>query len=96
MIITAFMLSMVGCGGKKLTCKSNEGNITISYNDKGIIGYTSKGITYDLEGQQEYAKIVGVDAYMEEFTNWFESATTGTCKQFQLSNPSNHKNNLSL
>ena len=50
------------------------------YTKKQITGYTAKGITYDLDGQKEYAKKVGVDAYIEEFSEWFKNNTTGTCK----------------
>lgn len=64
----------------KLICKSDEGNITIMYNDKTITGYTAVGIKYDLSGQKQIAKQLGVDAYMESFIDWFEENTTGSCK----------------
>lgn len=64
---------------KKLVCKSNEGNITIMYNDSNIVGYTSNGITYDLDNQKAYAERIGIDAYIIEFSNWFSSNTTGSC-----------------
>ena len=63
----------------KLECTSKEGNITINYSDSEIIGYTSSGITYDLDGQKEIAKKVGVPEYLEQFNEWFEKNTTGTC-----------------
>lgn len=63
----------------KLVCKSNEGNITIMYNDKGITGYTATGMNYDLDKQKEVAKEIGIDAYLTEFNNWFKTNTTGVC-----------------
>ena len=64
---------------KKLICKSNEGDITILYNDKTIVGYTTRGMTYDLDAQKQYAEQVGIDAYLDEFAAWFSNNTTGTC-----------------
>jgi len=65
----------------KLVCESNIGNITIYYNENEITGYkTSGSITYDLSGQQEVARQIGVDLYMQQFDNWFRTNTTGSCK----------------
>ena len=50
------------------------------YNEKGLTGYASKGITYDLDSQKEYANSIGVDAYIEEFEEWFATNTSGTCR----------------
>lgn len=64
----------------KLVCKSTEGNITITYNEDGLTGYTTVGsITYDYDNQSAYASKIGVDSYMSEFTEWFEENTDGTC-----------------
>ena len=69
------------CYIKKMVCKSDEGNITIMYNDKTLTGYTANGISYDYDGQKEYADQVGVDAYLTEFATWFSNNTTGTCSR---------------
>lgn len=66
---------------KKLVCKSEQGNITIMYNNKTITGYTANGIGYDFDGQKEYAEQVGIDAYIDEFSTWFSTNTTGTCNK---------------
>lgn len=63
----------------KLVCKSNEGNITIMYKNDEIIGYTVVNMEYDLDEQKEYAKEIGIDAYILEFKEWFSSHTTGSC-----------------
>lgn len=91
MIIGGFVLGVLVLGGiifgivsinsKKLVCKSNEGNITIMYNDKTITGYTAKGIGYDLDGQKEYAERIGIDEYLDEFSIWFSNNTTGSCER---------------
>ena len=65
---------------KKIVCKSNEGNITIRYNDKTIVGYSATKLAYDMEGQKTIANKIGIDAYIEEFKTWFKTNTTGTCK----------------
>lgn len=77
-IIVFFVISATS---KKLVCKSNEGNITIMYNDKTITGYSAKGITYDLDNQKEYAEKIGIDSYLDEFSNFFSTNTTGTCNR---------------
>ncbi len=71
---------LVSATSKKLVCKSDKGNITIMYNDKTLTGYTVKNVSYDFDNQKEYAKEIGVKAYIKEFKEFFESHTTGTCK----------------
>lgn len=65
----------------KLKCKSKEGNITLMYNKKTITGYTANNISYDLDVQKKLAEEIGVEEYLEEFTDWFEENTTGTCSK---------------
>ena len=66
---------------KKYVCESSMGNITLAYNDQTVVGYlVTGGITYDLDEQQKVANQIGIDAYLEEFNNWFVSNTGGTCK----------------
>lgn len=73
------IFSIVSASSEKLVCKSDEGNITIMYNDKTITGYTAVGISYDLDGQKKYAEQVGTEAYIQEFSTWFRNNTSGTC-----------------
>lgn len=70
---------IISATSDKMVCKSNEGSITIMYNDKGITGYSANGISYDFDGQKKYAKEIGIDAYLDEFATWFSNNTTGTC-----------------
>ena len=63
----------------KLVCKSAEGDITIMYNDETITGYTAIGITYNLDEQKQVAEQIGTDAYVEQFTTWFSTNTSGNC-----------------
>ena len=70
----------VSATSKKLVCKSSEGNITIMYNKKTLTGYTAKDIKYDLDAQKEYAEEIGIDNYIDEFSDWFSTNTTGSCK----------------
>ncbi len=77
LFIIIFAINYVGL--KKLVCKSNQGNITIMYKKSGIKSYTSNEIIYDLDAQNEYAKLIGMDAYIIEFNNWFTANTSGSC-----------------
>ena len=65
---------------KKLECKSSQGNITLRYNDKKVVGYTAKNFTYELDAQNKIASQVGIDAYIEQFKLWFANNTDGTCE----------------
>lgn len=80
-ILGVIIFTVISVSSKKLVCKSDEGNITIMYNKKTITGYKAKGMTYDFDVQKEYANEIGVDAYIEEFDNWFKTNTTGTCSK---------------
>lgn len=79
--IAAIIIGITYATSKKMICKSNEGNITLMYNDKKITGYTAQGIKYDLDGQQKLSEQIGVDEYLNQFSNWFSTDTTGTCKR---------------
>lgn len=79
-VIGVIIFFIVSASSKKLVCESSAGNITIMYNDKSLTGYTTLGdITYDYDQQNEYAKSVGIDNYIAEFTTWFSTNTTGSC-----------------
>ena len=78
-VLLFVIFTFVSSSSNKLVCESKEGNITLMYNDDKIVGYSAKNITYDLDQQQDYAKEVGIDSYMDEFSTWFESNTSGTC-----------------
>ncbi len=80
LIVLALVLVLsVSATSNKLVCKYSEGGITIMYDDDGIVGFLTENMTYDLEGQQEYAKQVGIDNYLDEFSEWFETNTDGSC-----------------
>jgi hypothetical protein len=78
-ILLVAIISIVSSNSNKLVCKSNEGNITIMYDDSTINGYVATGITYDFDQQKEVANQLGIDSYISQFTTWFETNTTGTC-----------------
>lgn len=77
--IAIIVIAVVSITSKKLVCESEEGNITIMYNSKTIKGYRAKNMRYDLEGQREYAEKIGIEAYLDEFSEWFSNNTTGSC-----------------
>lgn len=80
-ILFIILFLIISATSKKLVCKSNEGNITIMYNDKTISGYTANGLSYDLDGQKKYAEEIGIDAYIEEFSTMFSNKTAGSCSK---------------
>ena len=88
-IIVVVVIALIAIGlvfllnrSKKLVCKSEEGNLTLIYNDEEIIGYTATGrLSYDLDGQKAIAKRIGIEAYMNEFEIWFKTNTTGSCER---------------
>ena len=65
----------------KMVCKSNEGSITITYNDKEITNYKAVGIFFDFKEQKEYAQQIGLDKFLTEYAEWFKNNTTGTCSK---------------
>lgn len=79
-ILAVVILGITALTSKKLVCESENGSITILHNNKTITGYTARNYTYDLDGQKEYAEQIGVEAYIDEFKEWFEENTNGTCK----------------
>lgn len=78
-VLSTNMFSNLYQNSYKLVCKSKEGNITIIYDQEEIIGYTVKGMSYDLDGQKEYADLIGIDEYILEFDEWFRNNTSGQC-----------------
>lgn len=80
-VLVVIFFVVISATSKKMVCKSDEGNITLMYNDKTITGYTAKGITYDLDEQKKYAEQVGIDAYLSEFAEWFSNNTSGSCNK---------------
>lgn len=78
-ILCIIIFSLVSTKSNKLVCKSDEGNITIMYNDSKITGYMATGIGYDMDEQKEIANQIGIQSYISQFTTWFETNTTGTC-----------------
>ena len=80
-VLGIIIFVVISLTSKKMKCTSPEGNITIMYNKNEITGYTANGISYDFDGQKAYAKQVGIEAYLDEFSNWFSSNTSGSCKR---------------
>lgn len=80
-ILFVAIFAFTSLTSKKLVCKSDQGNITIMYNDEKITGYTANNISYDLDGQQKIAEQIGIEIYLDQFESWFYTNTTGTCKR---------------
>lgn len=78
-LVIIVIFSIASASSNKLVCKSEEGNITIMYNDSEIVGYTANNISYDLDQQKQYAKQVGIKSYLDEFNSWFKNNTSGSC-----------------
>ena len=78
-VLFGLLFGLVSISSKKMVCKSDEGDITIMYNDSQITGYTAVGISYNLEEQKILAERIGVEAYLNDFSKWFKNNTSGTC-----------------
>lgn len=79
--LAAIIIGIVSLTSKKMKCESSRGDITIMYNDDEITGYAASGLSYDLDSQKSYAKSIGVDAYLDEFEEWFEDNAGGFCER---------------
>ena len=77
LVVVVFLL--LSANSKKLECSYSGGNITILYSDDTINGYMANNMSYDLDEQKAYAELIGVEAYLEEFNDFFEANTDGTC-----------------
>ena len=80
-VLAVIIFSLTYFTSKRLVCKSDEGNITLMYNDKTIKGYLASGISYNLEEQKIIANEIGIDEYINEFTTFFTTNTTGSCER---------------
>ena len=69
---------MTAITSDKLTCKSKEGNITLIYNDTVEYFFTDN-IYYNLDNQKAMIEKVGINNYIDYFSNWFNSNTSGKC-----------------
>lgn len=80
-VLGVIIFNIVAWTSNKLVCKSDEGNITIYYNDKNITGYKASGLSYDMDAQKQVAEQIGIEQYVEDFSTWFSTNTTGSCKK---------------
>lgn len=85
-IFCIFLLCLIVIGivrpeSNKLICKSNRGSITLIYNKESLTAYETNGISYDLESQKKYATKIGIESYLNEFSNWFKTNTAGFCEK---------------
>lgn len=86
-IIVLLLLAALGVGAyllfssknSKMECKSKEGNITITYNKKELVGYKNDKLTFDFNEANDKAKQDGVEEYLKNFNQWFSENTTGYC-----------------
>jgi len=78
-MIVLIAVNGIGNNTKQLVCKSNNGNITLTYDENSIIGYTSSGYSFDLLLEQGRFSQLGMDRYIEEYSNTFNTNTFGTC-----------------
>ena len=78
LLVVVFLIT--SATSNKLVCESQEGKITIMYNEKTLTGYTASNVSYDFDEQKKYAEEIGVETYIEEFSKLFSSKSTGSCK----------------
>jgi len=78
-VMVIMVVANNGNKNKQLVCQSNSGNITLFYNNNNIEGYTTKGYSYDLLSEQGRVEEIGIDKYIEEYGDTFNTNTLGTC-----------------
>lgn len=78
-VMVVFVLVNDGDNSKQLVCQSNEGNITLVYDNNTVVGFTASTYTYDLLSEKERAEEMGVEKYIDEFASIFNTNTMGTC-----------------
>lgn len=69
---------------KQVQCTAPEGVITLTYDEENLTGSFSFGDLedFDLDAAQERAEKIGIDSYIEEFINDFETAhPDGSCEK---------------
>ena len=79
-LLIILLVTIFSSTSEKLVCTSPEGNITIMYNDRTLIGYTTRGIEFDLDEQQGVAARIGISQYLSDFSAWFRDNTSGSCQ----------------
>jgi len=80
-IIVASMLLLSGCSNKRLACQSSDLHVTVKYNNKTVLDYvTDAEYHFDLEALQHIAEEVGIEQLIQDYQNWFETTTDGTCR----------------
>ncbi len=82
LVLVLIFILVITVTSQKLVCKSSIGNATIMYQENQLTGYTVTGqITLDFDGATEYANQIGVEKYLDEFVEWFETETDGSCER---------------
>lgn len=74
----------------KLVCKSETASITLLYDENNLNGFFTNGVEFDLDLQQELAEDLGIDEYLIQYKEWFESNQNGTCT-YEKSDEDNEK-----
>lgn len=78
-ILVVFIVSAYN-SSSKMVCTSKDQDITITYNQKGLTGYTYRNMDdFDLDEEKVKAKQKGIDQYFEEYNDWFVKNTSGSC-----------------
>lgn len=81
-IVLAFVINycLLFKNTKELVCTSSQGSVTIKYSKNTILDVKTKNISYFVEEHQSIVDKKGMDTYLKEYKDSFESFTDGTCK----------------
>lgn len=79
-VFAVAIIIIMSFSSNKLVCESGEGDITIMYNNKTITGYKAVDLIYQFDEQKLYAEKIGIDKYIDEFSEWFSNNIDGSCK----------------
>lgn len=78
-VIVSAIITNVANNSNQLVCESSRANITLLYNDSELIGYITNNMNYDLSDEKSEAKSIGLDNYLQDFSDWFSGYYDGTC-----------------
>lgn len=66
----------------KLVCNSEQGNLTIFYNNENLTKYEADNLTFDIDGQNKIVDEIGVRTWIEDFSLWFRmNMKDGICEE---------------
>ena len=78
--IITIVVNISNKNSNKLICKSNNGKVTIYYDENGITGNSTTNFKYEYSDEKKRAQELGIHEYLNQYKTWFENTTNGECQ----------------